>query len=304
MTTGLPLVARVAMKPIPTLTKPLRSVDIETHEPAQALRERTDSCVVPAAGVVGEAMLAYVLADAYRAQVRRRPHRRRARGRRRAYARADRGGAADRARLHRLHGRGEDDPRPRAGRGARRARTSTPTSCCASASAARSRRSSTPTARRSSARPRRRSSPTLLERAAGRRWSSLGGGARAVRARARGAARPHDGAARGRRRHARGRARAGARPAAGARPRARSPRCYAERARALRGARRRASCRRPTRGASPRADAALRALATAPAGHAAGLGDGRVGRVPRLRRPRRAGAGRRWPLPAGRGVRA
>jgi chorismate synthase len=66
MTTGLPLIARVAMKPIPTLTKPLRSVDIETHEPAQALRERTDSCVVPAAGVVGEAMLAYVLADAYR----------------------------------------------------------------------------------------------------------------------------------------------------------------------------------------------------------------------------------------------
>jgi chorismate synthase len=66
MTTGLPLVARVAMKPIPTLTKPLRSVDIDTHEPAQALRERTDSCVVPAAGVVGEAMLAYVLAAAYR----------------------------------------------------------------------------------------------------------------------------------------------------------------------------------------------------------------------------------------------
>jgi chorismate synthase len=68
MTTGLPLIARVAMKPIPTLTKPLRSVDIATHEPAQALRERTDSCVVPAAGVVGEAMLAYVLADAYRAK--------------------------------------------------------------------------------------------------------------------------------------------------------------------------------------------------------------------------------------------
>src|SRR3954463_16556749 len=66
MTTGQPLVARVAMKPIPTLTKPLRSVDIDSHEPAQALRERTDSCVVPAAGVVGEAMLAYVLADAYR----------------------------------------------------------------------------------------------------------------------------------------------------------------------------------------------------------------------------------------------
>ncbi len=66
MTTGEPLVARVAMKPIPTLTKPLRSVDNATREPAQALRERTDSCVVPAAGVVGEAMLAIVLAGAYR----------------------------------------------------------------------------------------------------------------------------------------------------------------------------------------------------------------------------------------------
>src|SRR3954451_2635428 len=66
MTTGEPLVVRVAMKPIPTLTKPLRSVDISTQEPAQALRERTDSAVVPAAGVVGEAMLAIVLAGAYR----------------------------------------------------------------------------------------------------------------------------------------------------------------------------------------------------------------------------------------------
>ena len=66
MTTGEPLIVRCAMKPLPTLTKPLRSVDIATHEPAQALRERTDSCTVPAAGVVGEAMLAIVLADAYR----------------------------------------------------------------------------------------------------------------------------------------------------------------------------------------------------------------------------------------------
>jgi chorismate synthase len=66
MTTGLPLVVRGAMKPLPTLTKPLRSVDTETHEPAQALRERTDSCTVPAAGVVAEAMVALVLADAYR----------------------------------------------------------------------------------------------------------------------------------------------------------------------------------------------------------------------------------------------
>jgi chorismate synthase len=66
MTTGEPLILRAAMKPIPTLTKPLRSVDISTREPAQALRERTDSSVVPAAGVVGEAMVAFVLASAYR----------------------------------------------------------------------------------------------------------------------------------------------------------------------------------------------------------------------------------------------
>ncbi len=66
MTTGDPVVVIGAMKPLPTLTKPLRSVDTETKEPAQALRERTDSCTVPAAGVVGEAMVALVLAAAYR----------------------------------------------------------------------------------------------------------------------------------------------------------------------------------------------------------------------------------------------
>ena len=66
MTTGDPIVVRAAMKPLPTLTKPLRSVDIATKEPAQALRERTDSCTVPAAGVVGESMVALVLAAAYR----------------------------------------------------------------------------------------------------------------------------------------------------------------------------------------------------------------------------------------------
>ncbi|MGD0980697.1 MAG: chorismate synthase, partial [Solirubrobacteraceae bacterium] len=63
---GEVLVVRGVMKPLPTLTKPLRSVDIATLEPADALRERTDSCTVPAAGVVGEAMIAYVLAGAYR----------------------------------------------------------------------------------------------------------------------------------------------------------------------------------------------------------------------------------------------
>jgi chorismate synthase len=58
MTTGDPLIVRGAMKPLPTLTKPLRSVDLATKEPAQAVRERTDSCTVPAAGVGGKAMVA------------------------------------------------------------------------------------------------------------------------------------------------------------------------------------------------------------------------------------------------------
>jgi chorismate synthase len=66
MTSGEPVVARVAMKPLPTLTKPLRSVDIESKQPTEALRERTDSCTVPAAGVVGEAMVALELARACR----------------------------------------------------------------------------------------------------------------------------------------------------------------------------------------------------------------------------------------------
>ena len=75
MTTGEPVVVRCAMKPLPTLTKPLRSVDIETKEPAQALRERTDSCTVPAAGVVGEAMVALELARARPLWSRRRTSR-------------------------------------------------------------------------------------------------------------------------------------------------------------------------------------------------------------------------------------
>jgi chorismate synthase len=66
MTTGEPLSVRAAIKPISTLTKPLRSVDTATHEPAQALRERTDSAVVPAAAVVAEAMVCLALARAYR----------------------------------------------------------------------------------------------------------------------------------------------------------------------------------------------------------------------------------------------
>jgi chorismate synthase len=66
MSNGEDLVVRGALKPISTLTKPLRSVDTATKEPTQALRERTDSTVVPAAGVVGEAMVSLVLAACYR----------------------------------------------------------------------------------------------------------------------------------------------------------------------------------------------------------------------------------------------
>lgn len=64
MTTGEPLVVRVAMKPISTLMKPLATVDIATGERAQAAAERSDVTAVPAMGVIGEAMLAIVLAEA------------------------------------------------------------------------------------------------------------------------------------------------------------------------------------------------------------------------------------------------
>lgn len=66
MTNGEPLSVRAAIKPISTMTKPLRSVDIKTREPAKAHKERTDSTVVPAAAVVGEAMICLVLAKCYR----------------------------------------------------------------------------------------------------------------------------------------------------------------------------------------------------------------------------------------------
>jgi chorismate synthase len=64
MANGERLVVRAAMKAIPTLTKRLRSVDVRTKEPAPAHAERSDVCAVPAAAVVGEAMLAIVLAAA------------------------------------------------------------------------------------------------------------------------------------------------------------------------------------------------------------------------------------------------
>ena len=65
MTTGEPLVVRVAMKPLSTLMQPLKSVDLRTGDPAEAVRERSDVVALAAAGVVGEAMVANVLADAF-----------------------------------------------------------------------------------------------------------------------------------------------------------------------------------------------------------------------------------------------
>jgi chorismate synthase len=64
MTNGEPVRARVAMKPISTVPRALRTVDVATGEPAQAIHQRSDVCAVPAAGVVAEAMVALVLADA------------------------------------------------------------------------------------------------------------------------------------------------------------------------------------------------------------------------------------------------
>jgi chorismate synthase len=61
---GGPIRVRAAMKPLSTLKRPLRTVDMATGEPAVAFRERTDVCSLPAAGVVGETMVAWVLADA------------------------------------------------------------------------------------------------------------------------------------------------------------------------------------------------------------------------------------------------
>ncbi|HDR6285233.1 TPA: chorismate synthase [Bacillus cereus] len=64
MTTGMPIVVHGVMKPIPTLYKPLQSVDIDTKEPFTASIERSDSCAVPAASVVAEAVVAWELATA------------------------------------------------------------------------------------------------------------------------------------------------------------------------------------------------------------------------------------------------
>jgi chorismate synthase len=65
VTNGQPVIVRAVMKPIATLRRPLRSVDVETKEAVEAVVERSDVCAVPAAGVVGEAMMAITLAEAF-----------------------------------------------------------------------------------------------------------------------------------------------------------------------------------------------------------------------------------------------
>jgi len=64
MSNAQPIVVRMVMKPIPTLMKPLKSVDIESKEEKDAHKERTDACAVPAAAIIAESMLCFVLADA------------------------------------------------------------------------------------------------------------------------------------------------------------------------------------------------------------------------------------------------
>ena len=65
MTNGEAVVVAAAMKPISTIAKALRTVDLSTHEPSRAFRERADTSAVPAAAVIGEAMVAIVLAEAF-----------------------------------------------------------------------------------------------------------------------------------------------------------------------------------------------------------------------------------------------
>ncbi|MNT23676.1 Chorismate synthase [compost metagenome] len=65
MTNGMPIVVRGVMKPIPTLYKPLQSVDIDTKEPFTAQVERSDACAVPAASVVLESVVAWEVAKAF-----------------------------------------------------------------------------------------------------------------------------------------------------------------------------------------------------------------------------------------------
>ena len=74
MTTGMPLIMTAAMKPIPTQIDPLNTVNIDTLEVDKASTERSDVCAVPAASVVAEAEVAFIIAQAYLDRIRLRQH--------------------------------------------------------------------------------------------------------------------------------------------------------------------------------------------------------------------------------------
>ena len=270
MTTGEPLVCRAALKPLPTLTKPLRSVDIETLEPAQALRERTDSCVVPAGAVVGEAMVASCSpAPTARSSAATTST---TCARRSSGTRSGSGGGARRA---------GDLPAPRlivlvgfmgAGKSTAAREIAADRGVDAIDADAllderlgtRSRRSSPSTARRSSAGARRSSCSSCSTAAATR--SSRSAAARSSRARVREALRGAPRRAARRRRGHRVGARADLRPAAGARPRGVRARCSRAAARC--------TTRSPTSSSPPRAAsrAARRCARPRPARAACGRG--------------------------------
>jgi chorismate synthase len=65
MTNGEDVILRVAGKPVATLGKPLASVDVNTKKPGRASVQRADTCIIPALGVIGEAVAALVIADAF-----------------------------------------------------------------------------------------------------------------------------------------------------------------------------------------------------------------------------------------------
>ena len=65
MSSGAPLLARVAFKPLSTLMKPLHSVDVRSKEESKGAIERSDVCAIPAAAVIAEAVVAFVVADAF-----------------------------------------------------------------------------------------------------------------------------------------------------------------------------------------------------------------------------------------------
>ena len=123
MTTGEVLRVRAAMKPISTVPRALQTVDTATLEPAVAINQRSDVCAVPAAGVVAEAMVALVLADALLekfggdsvGELQPQPRRLPAPGWPNAGCSRERACRSDRPARHR-----QDHHRPAAGQGARR----------------------------------------------------------------------------------------------------------------------------------------------------------------------------------------